>query len=312
MRTPALSLRFAPDLQEAVVLAEIERRRGGEARWHDDYRKAADQVYALHAHPSARRAAIHQLHDRLFRELGFDRPIAEALDRLRLQLAALVARAWGPEEEEADLSTDGRTLGLRLMPNRFGSADLFRILWHELGHVIDMLDEAFGYRGIGSGFPVAVPRLTRDRFSLMWDCVIDGRTARGGAEPLTTRQDRLAVFRYLYREFPPDAAEAAVGVLWDGARPTYAELVAFARDPLALATWCGLPGSAGPASAQSAGWAVPVPGAPCPLCGFPTHAWERTIPESAAARIAADFPGWSPARGACERCVEGYAVSALV
>jgi hypothetical protein len=45
-------------------------------------------------------------------------------------------------------------------------------------------------------------------------------------------------------------------------------------------------------------------------CGFPTFSWKRTIPAAIAERIALDFPTWSPGRGACERCVEGYAVPA--
>ena len=310
---PRSSLRFAPDLQEAVVLREIDRHlRSGDRVLHDDYRKKADRIYARHADPASRRAAFQVLHDRLFRELEFDRPIAAALEGLGLRFeTVLVARAWSTAEEEVDLGAESRTLGIRLMVDRFSSPDLRRFLHHELGHVTDMLDPAFGYR---VGAPVLSParRSMGDRFGILWDCVVDGRTARAGDEPLVSHAERRSQLQRSFPEYSLNAAETVVGLLWNGARPTYAELVAFARDPLALAIWCGIPAADGVASAQSAGWAAPVPGAPCPLCGFPTFAWERAIPEGVAARIAADFPTWSPARGACERCVEGYTATADV
>ena len=314
MSPPDTPIRYASDLQEAVVLRLIERRaKEGDRAAADDYRKAADRVYARYDDAESRRAAFQALHAQMFEALGCGRPIVEALEHLGLGFeAVVVTRAWSPIEEEAALSLDGKTLGIRMMIDRFGSPDFPRLLHHELGHVLDMLDPTFGY---GLGRAVSTPaarRRTEDRFSLLWDCVIDGRTTRAGGQPLATRSERYAEFGRLFSEFPPDAAEVVVGLLWGGARPTYAELAGFTRDPQALAVWCGLPTAAGMASAQSAGWAVPVPGAPCPLCGFPTFTWERTIPEAIAERITADFPTWSPARGACERCVEGYAAMAEV
>ncbi len=310
MSPPQTPIRCAPDLMEAAVLRAIDRRsRAGDGFAAEAYRRAADRIYVRYDDPEGRSAAFHALHARLLDEMGLGRPIVEALDRLGLHVeAVLVTRAWSPAEEEASLSIDGRHLGLRLMADRFDSPDLPRLLDHELGHVLDRVDPAFGY-GAAQAQPTAARRRNEDRFSLLWDCVVDGRTARAGRQPLAARADRRAQFERLFPEFDPGAAEVVVGLLWDGTRPTYAELTAFVRDPAALALWCDLPAPVAAASAQSAGWAVQVPGAPCPLCGFPTFMWERTIPEPVAARIAADFPTWSPAQGACERCVEGYSVT---
>jgi hypothetical protein len=307
-------IRYASDLQEAVVLRAIERRaKEGDRTAADDYRKAADRIYARHDDAESRRAAFQALHAQMFETLGCGRPIVEALERLGLRFGAvLVTRAWSPTEEEAGVGIDGTTLGIRLMGDRFGSPDFLRLLYHELGHVTDMLDPAFGYGLSQASSARAARRRAEERFSILWDCVVDGRTARAGSQPLAPKSDRCAEFARLFPEFTPDVAEIVVGLLWGGARPTYAELAAFTRDPQALAFWCGLPSAVGAASAQSAGRVVPVPGAPCPLCGFPTFAWEHTIPEAIAERIAADFPTWSPARGACERCVEGYTVMADV
>lgn len=308
--TPVVSpLRFDPDLQEAVVLREVDRRRReGDRAPDDEYRKAADQIYTRHSDPSSRHAAFQALHSQLFEKLGCGRPIADVLERLDLRFdVVLVARAWSVTEEEVDLGADGRTLGIRLTVDRFGSG-LRPLLSHELGHVVDMLDPAFGYRAAASPVSPTARRSMGDRFGILWDCAVDGRIARAGDEPPATRAARLAHFQRLFPEFSPETAEIVVGRLWDGTRPTYAELVTFARDATALADWCGVPTAAGAVASESGKIAPPVPGAPCPLCGFPTFAWERNIPEDIAARIAADFPEWSPAYGACERCVEGYAV----
>ncbi len=296
------------------MLRELERRlREGDRAPYKDYRKAADQIYARYDDPPSRYAAFQALHSRIFEERGCGRPIVDTLEALALDFdVVLVMRAWSPAEEEADLGPGGRTLGIRLMVERFDSADLSRFLPHELGHVIDMLDPTFQYgRAATASAPAARQRIS-ERFRLLWDCVVDGRTVRAGGQPLADRLERCAEFVRLFPEFPHDAAEIVVGLLWDGARPTFLELAAFARDPLALAAWGDLSVAAGTASAQSAEWAVPVPGAPCPLCGFPTYAWERIPPGGVVAQISADFPTWTPALGACQRCVEGYAAMAEV
>jgi hypothetical protein len=304
---PASPLRCAADLQEAVVLRELDRRaRANDRAAADAYRTAADRIYARCEDAESRRAAFQALHARIFDEMACGRSIVEALDRLGLRFEAVyVTRAWSPTDEAASLGSDRKTLGIRLMVDRFGAPHFHRFLEHELGHVIDMLDPAFGY-GVAqvAGLPAA-RRQTEERFSLLWDCVVDGRTARAGGAPLGSKQERCAAFARLFPELPPDAGPVVIGLLWNGARPTYAALTAFVRDPQALALWGGLLPAVGVASAPAH-----APGAPCPLCGFPTFSWETAIPQAIAGRIAGDFPAWSPALGACQRCVEGYAVTA--
>lgn len=304
-RTPVV--RYQAALVEAVVQRELARRlEAGEGHWHERYRKAAERLYVLHPEPQARAAAFHRLHADLFHALGCGRPVVQALARARVRCAAvLVAHARTCDEEGADL-TDGQTvLRLQVMAERFGTPALERLLDHELGHVADIVDPAFAYGRASIGDPVA-RGLLGARFGLLWDCVVDGRTARAGREPLRARQAYDDALPRLFPQFPPAAAAVVVGRLWEGMRPTFDELVRFAADPHALARWSGvhLDEAGGPDTGR------PVPGAPCPLCRFPTHAWAWPIPERIAALIASDFPAWSAAEGACERCVERYAVTA--
>src|SRR3970282_2499969 len=89
--------------------------------------------------------------------------------------------------------------------------------------------------------------------------------------------------------------------VWEGDRPTYVTLVRWATHPLALAAWVGW-------AAEPEGGSAPPPGAPCPLCGFPTYAWAPAIDFLVEQLIQEDFPAWRRRDGACARCVEGYAV----
>jgi len=305
VRVPVI--RYQPELVEAVVQRELARRlQAGESHWYERYRKAADRLYMLHPEPEIRAAAFRSLDAKFFDELGCGRPVVQALERAQIPCnTVLVVRARTHDEEGADLTDDRTTLVLRIVVDRFGTPDLERLLDHELGHVADIVDPAFGY-GRASVDNTAARRLLGARFGLLWDCVVDGRTAREGREPLRAREAYVERFSELFPEFPPAAAEAVVSRLWDGMRPTFDELVRFATDSHALACWSGIPLEQGP----EPGAREPVPGAPCPLCGFPTYTWVSPVPENIAALIATDFPGWSPEEGACERCVECYAVTA--
>ncbi len=299
LQTPAV--RYQADLVEAVVQRELARRlQAGEDHWFARYRSAADRLYVLHPEPQPRAAAFQRLHAEFFEALGCGRPVLDAVARARLPCAAvLVARARTPDEEQADVSADRSTLGLRIMAERFGTPDLERLLDHELGHVADIRDPAFAYGQLADDSPAA-RGAAGIRFGVLWACAVDGRTARSGRQPLRTQEEYEQAFRSLFPTIAPDGARAVVARLWEGPRPPYGALVRFACDPRALATWCGVP---------VATTAAPLPGAPCPLCRFPTYAWAE-VPPQIAAQIAEEFPAWTPAAGACERCVERYLVMA--
>lgn len=57
----------------------------------------------------------------------------------------------------------------------------------------------------------------------------------------------------------------------------------------------------------------PHPIRPCPLGGFATFAWAGADSLAAAtvAAIQAGFSNWTPAHGACRRCVEIFRVAVV-
>jgi hypothetical protein len=184
-------------------------------------------------------------------------------------------------------------VGIRLRPERFTDEErLLQFLRRELLHVADMLDPRFGYapRLPASGTGPAHERLLQDRYRVLWDAYVDGRLLRLGWAPAVVRTDRFDDF---VRAFPMlgERAEAAFGRFFDGSTVTHGELAAFAADPEH-----GLGRRRG----------GPHPGERCPLCGFPTHAFEPRPDRLLAGRVRESFPGWDPEDGLCRQCADLY------
>lgn len=302
---PAPRVRFDPQLIEAVVDLLLRRETEcGDGTRFEGFRRAADRIYALYDTPGDRRGAFQTLYARVFEEMRCGTLVVNETVALAGQVEeVVVGRAWRPDEEGAELSADRRLVGLRVAPLRFASsAALQAFLRHEFGHVFDMLDETFRY---GDGAATGRLReLTAARFGCLWDCVVDGRIARAGGLPLHRREDLEEECARLFPALSPGGAAAVVRRLWEGERPTYAALARWATDPGVLAAWAGVgPGAAAQRSALA-------PGAPCPLCGFPTYDWAPEIDAITADAIRTDFPRWRFTDGVCARCVEAYAVPA--
>jgi len=298
---PGLRIRYDADLLEAAVEAVL-RHGGGDRTLAERWRRAADRIYAGYPDPQSRRAAFHGLHARLFDEMGCAAPLRAAAAGLDGHVAeVLVGRAWTSAEEGADLDARLRTVRLRLLPARFASLpDLEVFLRHEFGHVQDMLDEWFSYGREVEALPGATSRLLGERFGCLWDCSVDGRIARAGGRPLHTLRELEERCARLFPALPPGGVATVVRRLWEGERPAYPVLLHWAAEPAALAAWVGC-SPLGSAAGRP-------PGAPCPLCGFPTHAWAGEVEEEVQEMIRADFPAWRPEDGACARCVEAYAL----
>ena len=304
-----LAIEYAPELvEEAVFLAVRGRPR------ESGFRRQRDRAYEVRD-LEAREAAFRKLHGEWFERLDLGRPIVRALEEQPSIAAATQGCRVGPararEEEGAELfvrpgaagagEPERRWVVVRLRPEALSVPErLFHFLRHEFFHVADMLDAQFGYE---PHLPPAAAgpaheRLLRDRYRALWDAVIDGRLARLGRLPASARHDRLRDFVRAFRGLGA-ATEQAFARFFDGAPCTHADLVAFASNPGHLSS------SAGPRPADQG----PHPGGRCPLCRFPTHAFEPEpagLPMDLVAIIRRDFPAWDPAHGLCRQCADLY------
>jgi hypothetical protein len=296
-----MKLLFDDDLVEGVVLLAAGGRVAGIPtlqirRFHLD----RERGYAV-GDPDARGQVFARVHLDWFREWGFEGWLAAAAEwfpMLRTRLSALGFRlARTRQEEGAELYCDSaaRWRGLvALRPARFEDRGRLRgLLHHELGHLADMLDPGFGYSpewGSLAG-TIAQQRRVQERYRLLWDVSLDGRLTRVGLETVAGEEVRREEFWRGFAFLPDERRRELFDALWRGDLARHERLLALAADPRGLE-----------------GTHVPVPGAPCPLCGFAAFNWTQAEGLRAAVRqrMRESHPGWTEGESVCERCAEMY------
>jgi hypothetical protein len=206
-------------------------------------------------------------------------------------LAFRKVRAKKDEAAELYVSAEnGRSAVVAMRPERFERDDAVgHFLRHELMHVSDMVNPAFGYSPDLRGH-VTNPshqRIVRERYRLLWDITIDGRLGRTAES-----QRHHVVFDQAFWFWPEDKRSGVFLKLSTAKAPRHDELIALASDPRDLS------------HADQ-----PLPGGGCPLCGFSTFEWAdfTALEDNVRATIEREFPSWSPAQGVCLRCAEVYA-----
>lgn len=296
-----MQLRYDEDFIEAAVfLSASGRRKGVPALQIARFHREREKLYGI-LDPDARNAAFFKLHLEWFREWGLEdalTAVLQAFPVVRQQLTALAVRkATGKNDEGAELYVNAqgqRTGMLALRLERLvNEAALREYLRHEFTHLHDMLDPAFGYTPDLDlpGLNQAQRRLARERYRLLWDITIDGRLTAAGHTPMQTREQHAAAFATGYTFWDEAKRASTFSGLWQNAAPTHALFLGLIADPRGLR------------EAHR-----PVPGASCPLCGFPTFAWAdaSSLPQGILARIGVEFAGWAPEQGLCGRCLETY------
>ena len=293
-----IRLTYDPELvEEAVLLADANTAGAGVRA----FRRDRDRIYDIED-ADQREARFRSLHLLWFVRLGLHRIIEQAMSE-RPEIAnrlaeGRVVRAMTRREEGADLidrgageSNTGPMLVLRLRPATFVEPDaLGNLLRHELLHIRDMLDPAFGYR------PTLPPsddgpshdNILRDRYRVLWDITIDGRLARAGRLSDHVRAARRLEFTAAFRMLG-DRCQEVFDEWFDRVQPSHAALVAFALTQGADRTTAdNLAGR-------------------CPLCRFPVAALDpRPDRLSAAARAAirTEHATWTIEQGLCSQCLD--------
>jgi hypothetical protein len=295
-----MQLQFDDDfLEGGVFVCTSGRRKGIAPLLIARFNAERDKLYRV-ADPDARNAEFFRLHLRWFREWGLEDFLARIvgefpdLPRALKLLAFRKARTKNDEAAELYVNATGRHGIVAFRCEQFAEDGLLeRFLRHELTHLNDMVAPAFGYAPElrVPGITATQHRLARERYRLLWDITIDARLAHAGHAVNTSLEKYRARFDNTY-SFWSEARRAEVfAALRDDPDHTHAKLVALAADPRDLAHA-----------------SRPLPGAPCPLCGFPTFEWTvcEDFAPGIAERIATEFPAWTPEQGACLRCHETY------
>ncbi len=305
----AVDIRCDPAfVEETVFLALRRRAASGDHALAQAFHAERDALYDVGGPAAERDTAFQRLASRYFQTLGFAALFAQRFaecpflaDRIQ---AAVVRRVWSRKEERVELyasDASGRpamqglsmTLLLGLQAERcLETPQLTSFLRHELLHVSDMLDPAFAYDphpALG-GACDAEDDVTRERFALLWNLVVDGRMRRQGWPAPVEDTARRRDFERAFAGWDAARRQAVWQALDARTSWTQRELLALAQDER-LTRMLG------------------AGGVRCPLCHFPTSAGVRDWQGERAAItevIRADYPQWEPAQGACLQCVELY------
>lgn len=284
------TLRFEPELVQAVTDAELEHaRRAGDVTLLQRYHAGAEPLYKMFE--QEREKAFARFHSTWFFERGWTNLFVETwnefpeLDARAPHLLVLAARL--KREEGAVIGRDGVSVCLRVLPLRFANRErLLAFVRHEFLHAADMLDAHFGYQTLGEATLAETNRLA-DSYHALWCAYVDARLERRHLAPLMDYHAHHNVFQSQFSS-PTEQRDALLTQVWNASALAHNEIISLARANSPRGTRHN--------------------GARCPLCHFPTFQWASEIAPVVADAIRADFPAWQIDDGACERCVERYAM----
>lgn len=308
-----MEIRIDFPLMEEAVRREAERReREGDPTLFEHYHGLADSLYELSL--EEQEEGFERLHQDLFQKLGLAKILEEAFEefpQLQKRIDQVeVRRARSESEEGADLLKSSllpegaRILKVGLMGSRFSDIPWLRkLLRHELMHVADMLEEAFGYRDEPLGANPSEEAFRVSCYRTLWDIYIDSRLMRQGRETVADQEERRGELEQVYRKIPPAKRARIFEALWSLERMTHPEMVELSKDPRQLLAMIGEEGL--PEETIQAGRLL-LPGSPCPLCSFPTYQWMEISEREVIEAIQADYPQWDAEQGVCERCLDLY------
>ena len=263
------------------------------------YRDRTEPFYEL-ADPIQRDAAFARHAVAEFERLELAVPLVRAIEErpgvADLVRIVLVGSARGHADEGITCEPGGVHLGIRVDGARFIDPEgLLAWARHALGHAEDTLDPAFGFApGWEETALGRVAAAIQARLHRLWDVSVDGRLAAAGLLPDASVPQRHC--ERLGADLPGISAETVdviFGRLWDGSRPTFGQLLAWATRPVELVRAVCPDASRQPRPDR------------CPLCRFPGD--DVASPTAAiSALVAVDYPAWRPDLGLCGRCTDRY------
>ena len=304
----SLAVRYDPRLIEDAV---FHAQRGSPLLKELDEQR--NRIYQV-GDPDDRERRFNELYHSWFFRLGLNQTVDEALQEQPIIAAhvesCFIVRAAQSKEEGAELFVASthrseerarRTVRIALRPETLLDRErLLVFLRHELFHVADMLDPEFAYEPTlpkAEGGPTYDTLIT-NRYRVLWDVTINGRMARRGWIARSVRDEQWSDFICAFPMLEKDGAEF-FECFFDAEQPAHPELAAFAFDPRAAV--------GGPAGRS-------VAGTHCPLCKFPSHAFEaepNQLGVDVLASITNDFPQWTQSMGLCAQCADLYRASRL-
>lgn len=308
-----------PKLVESVMDIIIRgHAREGDLRLFNEYHSDADRIYDRypvtdrndHGFEGEFEALNHKFFGRLglldlVRESLNEYPaIAERVEKVVIKKSLIMDRTG------ADLVN--RTVNFTLTADLFEDPSyLKKFMRHELMHVMDMLDESFGYEGSMPGENPAEEFIVSRRYGVIWDIYITSRLERMGKESALDKEGCMMQFEGCYADLPVIERRGSFEALWQAESLTHRQIAEMAGDAGKLLE-ISIPAGDEVFDRGGKTGRIHLAGALCPICRFPTHRWfaDEAIEKEVRDLIVEDLPVWNPGDGACERCIEVYKLKA--
>lgn len=292
----SLRVRVDPALAERAAWRAI-RGRGAAPGALAEHRRRAEAAYGLED-PAAREAAFARAAQAEFQVLGLAEPLWTAVAErpevaARVQLL-LIGEARHRADEGITCDPSAEHLGFRVEARRFDDpAGLLGWARHAVGHASDTLDPDFHYERDWQD-RARVSAAAEGRVHRLWDVSVDARLAAEGLlDPAPARRRHEASIAPDLPGVGAETVSVVLKLLWDGSRPSFPELLAFAAAPADLVR-------------LAAPFALDAPRTDrCPLCRFPSD--DVVPPEPWLAELVQrEYPTWRPADGLCGRCADRF------
>lgn len=242
-----MHIELDPQLLEDVVFREVRRREQlGDQAIFRAYRDRIDVLYDLPV-DEARETAFRDAHAEFFERLGLEQMVRnclaefpllnQKLDRIDF-MKALTRKQEGAElfvrQDDTEDDRQHRIAVLRLRADVFLDAERFHLLTrHELYHVSDMVDPAFGYEpdlgeAVGDG-DMALINLLRDRYCVLWSLYIDCRLVDTDRAPATVLERGRSLLEGAFAGFGDQHASEIFETVSNATSLTHTDLLVLAR-----------------------------------------------------------------------------------
>jgi len=310
-----LEIEYDPLLLGEVINLEIKRIDGenNDNQLFEKYQKMKEPVYDIEDEDD-REDAFEEADREFYDKLSLGGAIKEVLEdfpALQEQIGFLeIRRAVTREEEEGnfsnrELETGKKAVIIRFRPECFMQHEAFKkVVRHEYMHLMDIINEDFGYNTKRFAANPSEEAFIRDRYRIIWDMYIGSRLEKEGREEEADRSGCYKEFEALYLKVPAEDRKAIFEKVWEMENLTHPGILELAKDPYKLLQLTG------EVKEEDKGKMV-LPGTACPLCNFPSYEIVTDISEEAREKIRDEFPNWD-AGWACERCLDLYNLKPFV
>jgi len=300
----AFTINYDPRLMEETVFLAVRKSKKKTV-----FQKEKDRIYEI-SNTEARENSFRRFHNRWFNKLGLNLPLKKFFSYWPVLETAtrgcIISRASIRDKVMAELYVDSsgfqdpafweRRIVIQITPEIMSHPHIFlNFLRHEMFHIFDMVDKHFKYDPSYSKNDVgpALDQLLQEKYSVLWNIIIDGRLEKAGHPTPLTREQHEAIFQ---KAFPLGRnTKGAFSNFFDKPFKTHLELMAFAKNSQIL-------------EKKHVSNQMEKRGR-CPLCHFPSFSLSKIEqgPGSYLTQMIHDEnPQWEEEKPICLQCLEIY------